>query len=79
MVEDLARLALAARRINCAVHVQDASAELAAVLELVGLAGVLTQPPANATGAPLRQVEGQAELGEQPGVDEVVVPDDPVA
>ena len=76
MVEDLARLALAARRIDCAVHVQDASAELAAVLELVGLADVLT--PASASSA-LGKVEGEAELGEQPGVDEVVVPDDPVA
>ena len=55
---------------------QDPSEELAAVLELVGLAEVLT--PAAASGA-LRKVEGQAELGEEPGVDEVVVPDDPVA
>jgi hypothetical protein len=43
MVEQLARLALTARRIGCVVHVQDASPQLNAVLELVGLADVLTK------------------------------------
>jgi hypothetical protein len=60
------------------VHVEDASPELAAVLELVGLASVLT-PERTGVAESLREVLGQAEDGEEPGVDEVVMPDDPVA
>jgi hypothetical protein len=79
-VEQLAHLALAARRIDCRVHVEDASAPFVAVLELVGLAELLVRE-APAAGGPdaLREVLGQPEDREQSGVDEVVVPDDPVA
>src|SRR4051794_22077690 len=59
-VERLAHLTLAARRIDCRVHVEDASAPFVAVLELVGLAELLVRetPPTGEPGA-LREVLGQ--------------------
>ncbi len=71
LVDRLARLELAARRAGLSVRLRDACPELCELLELCGLDGLLP-----GTG---RQVRGQAEGGEQPGVEEVVVPDDPVA
>jgi hypothetical protein len=70
-VDDLARLQLAARRLGCSICVRDASPELIDLLELVGLLDVLGCGPRNAL-----QPSGQAEGGEERGVDEVVVPDD---
>ena len=69
-VGHLARLVLTARRLGCAIELRDADPELLGLLGFVGLAEV----------AGLRgQVVGEAEDGEQVGVEEVVVPDDPVA
>ena len=65
-VNALARLQLEARRQGCTVWLRHACPDLLKLLELVGLAGVL-------------QVIRQAEGLEQAGVEEVVVPDDPVA
>jgi ABC-type transporter Mla MlaB component len=65
-VDALARLQLEARRQGCTVWLRGACPDLIHLLELVGLAGVL-------------QVSRQAEGLEQAGVEEVVVPDDPVA
>ena len=65
-VNTLARLQLEARRQGCTVWLRHACPDLIELLELVGLAGVL-------------QVIRQAEGLEQGGVEEVVVPDDPVA
>jgi hypothetical protein len=65
-VDALARLQLAAHRQGCTVWLRHACPDLIQLLELVGLAGVL-------------QVGRQAEGLEQGGVEEVVVPDDPVA
>lgn len=62
-VEELAWLALAARRAGYAVRLRDVDADVA---RLLGLAG-------------LSEVFGQPEVPEQGGVEEVVVPDDPVA
>ncbi|MEA2901432.1 MAG: hypothetical protein QOH36_1319 [Actinomycetota bacterium] len=70
VVDDLARLQLAARRLGCSLKLRDPSGELTALLAFLGLA--------RATGAVL-QVIGEAECGEERGVEEVVVPDDPVA
>ncbi len=70
VVEELARLELSARYLGLSVRVRDAPPELCELLDLCGLGEVL------GTG---RQVGGQAEDGEEPGVEEVVVPDDPVA
>ncbi len=61
-----ARLQLEARRQGCTVWLRDACPDLVDLLELTGLAGVL-------------QVRRQAERLEEAGVEEVVVPDDPVA
>ena len=66
LVDVLARLQLAARRLGCSIRLRDASAELSELLALVGLDLRL-------------QVVGETECCEQGGVDEVVEPDDPTA
>jgi STAS domain len=71
LVDAIARLELAARRRGCSVRVVDPSGELLALLELVGLAGVLG---ASALGV---EVGREPEGGEQLGVEEVVEPGDP--
>ena len=63
VVEELAWLALAVRRAGYAVRLRDADPDL---VRLLGLAG-------------LSEVFGQPEIREQRGVEEVVVPDDPIA
>ena len=73
LVDELARLQHAARRLGCSIWLRHACPQLSALLELVGLADVVP------SRAGRLQVGGQAEDGEQPGVEEVVVPDDPVA
>lgn len=67
LVGELARLQLTAMRMGCAIAVRDASPQLAGLLELTGLAGLLGQ------------VGGEAEEGEQLGVEKIVMPDDTVA
>ncbi|MGH8884715.1 MAG: hypothetical protein ACRDYX_05990 [Egibacteraceae bacterium] len=74
IIDELGRMQLAARRLGCAIRLRDACAELSELLDLVGLgeavpcvAGLRLQPGS------------QAEGSEQVGVEEVVVPDDPVA
>ncbi len=64
VVDALARLQLATRRVGGSVGVVAACDELAELLDLVGLRG---------------QMGGQAEGGEQAGVEEGVEPGDPVA
>ena len=66
MIDQLARLRLSARRQGCSIWLRQACPELVALLRLVGLGDVL-------------QVGGEPEGGEQGGVEEVVVTDDPVA
>ena len=63
VVDELARLQLAARHLGCSVRLQDPSPELSQLLHLVGLRV---------------EMGGEAEGGEEVGVEEVVVPDDPV-
>ena len=65
-VDAVARLQLEARRQGCTVWLRHACPDLVDLLELTGLAGVL-------------QMRGKAERLEEAGVEEVVVPDDPVA
>ncbi len=72
VVDGLASLQLVARRAGCTVVLEGAPDELIGLLDLVGLGEVI---PA---GLPV-EVGGEAEDGEQAGVEEVVVPDDPVA
>ncbi len=63
----LARLQLTALRMGCSIEVRDGSAALTELLDLVGLWGLL------------RQVGREPEEGEEPGIEEVVMPDDTVA
>jgi hypothetical protein len=72
LVDELARLQLAARRAGYSIRLRDAPAALSGLLDLLGLAGVL------AAGLRL-EVGREAEGGEQVGVEEAVQPDDPVA
>ena len=65
LVDALARLKLVARRLGCSMRVCDPSVELAELLDLVGLNLDL-------------EVVGEAEGGEQVGVEEVVEPGDPI-
>jgi hypothetical protein len=68
VVDVLARLQLAARRVGWSIELCDPSAELCELLDLVGLARVL----------PL-EARGETEDGKQVGVQEVVEPGDPIA
>lgn len=71
-VDALARLELAARRLGWALRLTETSAELAALLDLTGLAGVV-----GGSGEWLRlEADGQAEGREQLGEQEVVPPHD---
>ncbi len=76
LVERLARLQLAARRLGFTLWLTDVPTELGDLIDFVGLREVLFGAQ---LGELRRQAFGQAEGGEQAGVDEVVVPDDPVA
>ncbi len=62
-VDELARLQVAALRLGCSIRLRDPSPELSQLLDLVGVR---------------IEVCGQAESGEELGVEEVVMPDDPV-
>jgi hypothetical protein len=75
-VEELARLQLAARRLGFTVGLRHAGVELRQLLELAGLTAVV---PVVGRGCASVEVFGKPEGGEEPGVEEVVVPDDPVA
>jgi hypothetical protein len=68
LVDALVRLQLAACRRGWLMDLRDLPEDLRGLLELVGLADVLTL-----------EARREAELGEQPGVDEVVQPTDPPA
>jgi hypothetical protein len=65
VVDALARLKLVARRLGYSVRVHDPSAELAELLDLVGLNLDL-------------EMVGETECGEQVGVEKAVEPGDPI-
>jgi hypothetical protein len=66
IVDELARMQLDARRVGWSIRLCDVSTALAALLDLLGL---------DVLGV---EVGGQSERGEETGVEEVVLPDDPV-
>jgi hypothetical protein len=72
VVDELARLLLAARRMGYSIRLRDACTGFLELLDLVGLKDLVTE-------AGLGQMDGQVEGREELGVDEVVMPDDPVA
>ena len=75
LIDQLARLQVAARRMGCWITLRQPSGRLCELLGLVGLTDVLT----GGCGLVV-QVGGEAEGGEQVlGVEETVEPGDPVA
>jgi hypothetical protein len=83
-VDELARLALAVRRLGWSLRLRQASGELCDLLELAGLTCALAEasPGAGAPPAPtdsVVQVGGEAEEAEEAGVEERVEPGDPVS
>ena len=68
LVDALARLQLEARRSGCTISVRGAYGILAGLMRLAGLLDTL---------APSVEVGGKTEDLEEPGVEEVVVSDDP--
>jgi hypothetical protein len=74
VVDQLARWHLAARRLGYSIELRGACTQLVDLLNLVGLSQLVS----STTGLRLETC-GQAESGEQRGVEEVVVPDDPIA
>jgi hypothetical protein len=68
LIDALARLQLVAQRMGWSLRVRGPSAQLRALIDFVGLAGVLALEPG-----------GEAEVGEELGVEEVVDPRDPPA
>ncbi len=64
VVDEVARLQLLARQVGCWIRLRDMGAELWELLDLVGLRV---------------EVGGEPKSGEQRGVEEVVMPHDPVA
>ena len=71
LVDALARLQLAARRLGWEVRVVDPCPQLCQLLHLVGLADVVDR-----AALPL-EPDREAEGGEQLGIEEVVPPGDP--
>jgi hypothetical protein len=74
LVDRLARLQLRARRLGCSIRLRDVSPALFSLLDLLGLGDVVPCVPGLRRGG---QVGRQPEDLEEPGVEEVVVPDDP--
>ena len=71
LVDQLARLHLAARRMGYSIRLRHPCTVLVELLDLVGLKELV--------GEGLRQVDREVEGCEELGIDEVVMPDDPVA
>lgn len=75
LVDALCRLQLAARRLGCSIALREPSPELRALLDLVGLAEVIRPDRPDRPGRPAGlglQAVGEAEGGEELGVQEVV-------
>ena len=72
VVEQLARLQLAAVRAGCSIRLDNPGLELIELLELVGLRGVLVGPGL------VVEMGGEAEGREQTGVEEDGQLDDPI-
>jgi hypothetical protein len=74
VVNQLARLQLAARRLGCSIVLRGVGVRLAELLEFAGLTDVLPS-----VSEPGREVGGKSEGGEEVGVEEGMEPGDPVA
>jgi hypothetical protein len=76
-VDDLARLQLTARRLGCSIRLHGVGRDLWQLLDLSGLAQVV----ATGDGADglVVEVRGEPKGGEQVGIEEGVIPGDPLA
>ena len=74
VVDELARLQLAARRLGCSIVLRGVGVELAELLDFAGLTDVL---PTDVEGG--RDIGGKAKGGKQCGIEEGVEPGDPIA
>ena len=78
VVDEVARLQLAAGRLGCAIRLRAVRTDMFDLLAFAGLREVVPAvTPAGDDGS--LQAGGEPEGPEQRGVQEVVVPDDPVA
>jgi hypothetical protein len=75
VIDELARLQLAAKRLGCSIRLRHAAPELGALLNLCGLAEVLGA--ADAPGLSIVEMSGKAEHGEEVSVEEDGEFDDP--
>lgn len=73
VLDELTRLQLDARRAGCEMRLRDPRADLCELLDVLGLRDVLPG------GGALRKMRRQPERSEERRVEEVVVPDDPIA
>jgi hypothetical protein len=71
VVDDLARVQLMARRFGCSIRLREISADLSALLDLIGLSHLFGS-------APLVEVGGKTEGGKKVRVEEAVETDDPI-
>jgi hypothetical protein len=74
VVDELARLQLAARRLGCSIVLRGVGVELAELLDFAGLTDIL--PSVDDDG---REIGGKTECGKQGRVEEGVEPGDPIA
>jgi hypothetical protein len=74
VLDELARLQVAARRLGCSIRLRDASGQLWGLIDLVGLSDVVR----NAEGLVV-EVCREAEGGKELGVEEGVEGGDPIA
>ena len=72
LADSLARLQLEARRVGCSIQLRHPSPAVVQLLDLVGLRDVVLERGS------VVEVGGKAEGGEEGGIEEVVVPHDPV-
>lgn len=74
LIDELARVQLAAKRMGFEIHVRTADERLRELLDLAGLADVIAS-----TGETSVEVRGQPEGGEEVGIEEETQRRDPVA
>jgi hypothetical protein len=72
LADSLARLQLEARRVGCSIELRQPGPDVVELLDLVGLGDVVPD------GRSVVEMCGKSESCEEAGVEEVVVPHDPV-
>jgi hypothetical protein len=78
-VDELARLAVAVRRLGWSVRLERASAQLCDLLELTGLTRIVAGPGAGEPIDLVVQVGRETEEAEEVGIEEGMEPGDPIS